>query len=224
MDALPRETRTHVRIDPTAGTASSGFLYSTISLRFPDGISRRPGAGPSEVAILVRVEPVGGENVPTSGFVPLGGERRLALVEPGAGLWPAPDRDVCRGLAEKRRLSLYLSTPAIFERGWLPGWLDNSLEGTPPGVAALRLRLVSAVVGRRVGVSGWDIATRSPKPARAAVPAGSVYFFEVVMPEALTEETVCSLWLRPMSDVEQDRRDGFGLAVPGTWMHALDTC
>ncbi len=220
MGSLPKEVRTHVRISPSSGTAVPGFLFGTVSLRFPDGSSRSRDEGPSEVAILVRVEPGAGEVVPASGFLPLGGERRLALLESGAGLWPAPDQALVGAIAGSKRLSLCLATPALFAGGWLPGWLDGDLEGTPPDAGGLRLRLVSAAVGRRIGVSGWDMATRSPKPARAAVPAGSVYFFEVLGCEPLSEEVVRSLWLRPVSDGEQERRDGFGLALPGTWIPA----
>ena len=48
------------------------------------------------------------------------------------------------------------------------------------------------------------------------VPAGSVYFLEVV--EGDCGNLVENAWLQPVSDALQDRRDGFGLAVwaPGT--------
>jgi CRISPR-associated protein Cmr3 len=46
------------------------------------------------------------------------------------------------------------------------------------------------------------------------VPAGSVYFFEVASgdPASLADQ-----WLAPVSDDAQEQRDGFGLALWGTW-------
>jgi len=41
-----------------------------------------------------------------------------------------------------------------------------------------------------------------------------VYFFTV---ESGNPELLAKQWLQPVSDEEQDRLDGFGLAVWGTW-------
>jgi CRISPR-associated protein Cmr3 len=38
--------------------------------------------------------------------------------------------------------------------------------------------LVSAVIGKPLAISGWDVANKRPKPLRHYVPAGSVYYFE----------------------------------------------
>jgi CRISPR-associated protein Cmr3 len=46
------------------------------------------------------------------------------------------------------------------------------------------------------------------------VPAGSVYFFEI---EGGNPSDLLESWLRPVSDNEQDRKDGFGLALWGVW-------
>jgi CRISPR-associated protein Cmr3 len=56
-----------------------------------------------------------------------------------------------------------------------------------------------------------------PKPTRYAAAAGSVYFFEVTEGGPLSVERLRNLWLRPISDQDQDRRDGFGLVLPGVW-------
>ncbi len=47
------------------------------------------------------------------------------------------------------------------------------------------------------------------------MPAGSVLFFEASRP--LTLDEVRLLWLLPISDGARNRRDGFGLALPGVW-------
>jgi CRISPR-associated protein Cmr3 len=69
-------------------------------------------------------------------------------------------------------------------------------------------------VERWQAVSGWDMVARKPKAIRRVTPAGSVYWFEIVK---ATEDWAKKLWLTPISDSEQDRRDGFGLVLPGIW-------
>ena len=63
--------------------------------------------------------------------------------------------------------------------------------------------IVSSFLGQRTGAS-----------FERMVPAGGVYFYQVVEGDAAD---LAESWLRPVSDDPQDRRDGFGLAVWGTW-------
>ena len=113
---------------------------------------------------------------------------------------------------------MVLATPAIFKDGWKPGWLSDDLVGTPPG-ANVRLWLVGASIRRWRAVSGWSLADlpgqpRGAKPVKRMVPAGGVYFFEKVDGQA---SALAERWLEAVSDDEQDRRDGFGLATWGVW-------
>ena len=64
-------------------------------------------------------------------------------------------------------------------------------------------------------LSGWDLMARKPRAVRRLVPAGAVYWFEIVQGDA---EAIARLWLAPLADREQDRLDGFGLALPGLWI------
>jgi len=84
----------------------------------------------------------------------------------------------------------------------------------------VKLNLVSACTGRWKPISGWSLekGRRGPKPIRRLVPAGSVYFFEVLEGDA--SALAKNLWLRSVCDDEQDRRDGFGLALWGIWDYA----
>lgn len=120
---------------------------------------------------------------------------------------------------------MILVTPAIFSEGWLPGWINchgGSLVGSPPleNRANMELRLISASMDRWKPISGWSLERPrpGPKPIRRLVPAGSVYFFEVLSGDA--EDIVKKLWLRSVCDDDQDRRDGFGLAIWGIWDYA----
>ena len=223
LPAFGREARMHVRIDPDTGAALSGMLFSTESLALPDVPSGRNGNGKGKgvkaVAFLVRVEGEGAR-WPGETAMPLGGERRFALVcSPEKQLWPAPPQGWAEKLAgrlrESGRLKLQVVTPALFEKGWLPGWLDTALTGTVPGTG-LKVRLRAAALPRPIGFSGWDYRTRRPKAARLAVRDGSVYFFELLDSHPSVED-VRNLFLASVCDGEQDNRDGFGLVLPGVW-------
>ncbi|MGQ9698008.1 MAG: type III-B CRISPR module-associated protein Cmr3 [Armatimonadota bacterium] len=225
LRGLPQQTRVHVKIRSESGTVDPGYLYSVRFLVFPDGTPlqrwQKAAETPSAAAsagMLCRIAPPDRWACEPS-MLTLGGERKLAHVDSAEALsirWPQMPEELSQAVSSSRRLRLQLATPAIFANGWKPGWLDMNLQGTPPGVQDLRLRLVAAAVGRRQPVSGWDYEKKGPRPPRYTVPAGSVYFFEVlegsINPDAL--------WLTPLSDEETDRRDGFGLALPGCWDYA----
>lgn len=221
IDGLPapvKEDRTNVTILPESGAAEDARLFTTTGLDFVRKPPKDTSEGRlSQMRIGVRVNFGEHAPLPERLLVPLGGERRLAEVwtaEADKGVWEAP-----KGLswAGKKGLRMVLATPAVFERGWLPGWLreqDGKLTGTIPG-SGVSVRLVSAVVGRWKPLSGWSYeeGRNGPKALRRMVPAGSVYFFEVLE----GGEGIADLWLRSVCDCQQDGRDGFGLALWGFW-------
>lgn len=201
------EERTHVQIGPN-GIAEDGMLFTTASV-VP--LERRRDKDGKKIerdwSYVVRVA----SDTDIRGPLFLGGERRVAIAETGTPTdWPVCPDDLNQKLASARRIRMILVTPAIFSGGWRPGWAG----GAPPGVSGLKLTLVSACVPRREAVSGWDYAKREPKAVRWLVPAGSVFFFEA---EGDTSALASSAWLAPVSDYDQDRRDGYGLAVWGMW-------
>jgi CRISPR-associated protein Cmr3 len=221
LRAAETEHRTHVRIDPDAGSAADENLFTTAALALSD--LPRHGAldfAPTTLAVRVRAADWCGEAVAHLDTLhPLGGERRLARWKTTARpiAWGCPEK-MRKALTATSRVRMVLATPAIFAGGWKPGWLSDDLIGAPPG-ANVRLRLVSASIRRWRAVSGWSLAElpgqpRGPKPVKRMVPAGGVYFFETVDGKALD---LAEQWLEPVSDDEQDRRDGFGLATWGVW-------
>ncbi len=230
------DRRTHVAIDPRTRATAAGGLFQTEGLDLDlapaafrpatvDGGEGRLGTahergfhdGPSADAsfagmrLLVRCgEPLG------RALVHLGGKRRLAALEPeAADLWPQPPADWFDMMCAARGLCLTLLTPGIFSAGFRPGWIGDDLTGSPPGAPALRLRLHAAAIERWRPHSGWDLARQRPRPTRKLAPAGAVYWFSVL--EGGETDLVAPLWLASVCDDEQDRRDGFGLALPGPW-------
>jgi CRISPR-associated protein Cmr3 len=232
-DPLPVDLRTHVALDPSTLAASTSQLFQSSGPDF--GHRRYPGRadmterGWSETRYALAAR-FAEKLAPT--LLRLGGESRLSTVEPREDAWPELPPDLLDELERARRIRLILATPALFRGGWRPGWIDaQDLTGSPPGCPELRLRLHAAAVERWQAVSGWDLLENRPKAVRRLAPAGSVYWFEVLdAPAGWARD----LWLAPLSDdykvdkdqercddhdrrVDQDRRDGFGLALPGLW-------
>lgn len=216
ISGLPTETRVHVAMDSTTGKGKDGQLYSVAyrALETGQGVEDY-----QHCTLRARLSLPNGKNPEKIGY--LGGENRPAAVEAKEALseyWfdcPQSIKVRFASLGEKSRVRLVLATPAIFEHGWRPGWLDKFGEQhLPRGLGKVKLKLVAAAVGRREAVSGWNLRENQPKAVRWIVPAGSVYFFEV---ESGNPSDLLESWLRPVSDIEQDRKDGFGLAMWGVW-------
>jgi CRISPR-associated protein Cmr3 len=240
LTAARQEARDHVRLDENTGAALEGHIFSTTGLNVTHlprfGVKQDDTSIPfyqryAEITLAARAAIP--QSVATMGHAvtldilhPLGGERRLVhwQASDAAHLWACPDR-VQSALGAATKIRMVLATPAIFKEGWKPGWLDGQLGGTPPG-AGVTLKLVGVSSGRWKAVSGWSLARVNdkgqldpsgkpgPKAIRRMVPAGTVYFFEKVAGEPAA---LANRWLQSVSDAEQDQRDGFGLAVWGTW-------
>jgi CRISPR-associated protein Cmr3 len=221
LDLPEKDARTHVWIDPETGRPKVGMLFETMGLDL--SLKKLPG----QVEFAARVHNTGQFTSLVNKMDtlhPFGGERRLSHWKAGERHmgWICPEK-IQHTLSGKQKVRMVLATPAIFSGGWIPGWLaekDEKLTGSPPGAPdGLSLRLVSACVDRWKPLSGWSLEKGNvgPKPIRRVVPAGSVYFFEInggMDAAALAK----NCWLVPVSDdPEQNRRDGFGLALWGSW-------
>jgi len=220
------DDRTHVQLDPETGASEESLLFTTSALplaRLPRfGVDREATWTKrfADIELTARVEAddwAGDTAARLDRFHPLGGERRLAHWKATAGAsWSCPPagKAALEEGTKKNGVRMVLATPAIFLEGWKPGWLKDKLTGTPP-CGGPRLELVGVCIQRWRAVSGWSLAQpRGAKPVKRMVPPGGVYFFKVVDGSA---SQLADCWLSPVSDDEQDRRDGFGLAAWGTW-------
>jgi len=170
-----------------------------------------------------------------------GGRVRFTL------LTPAVFPEIHKGKDSDRKL--------IHHGGWLPNWIDpETLEvqlldglgiakakrlGKEPG-KPIRAKLVSALVGRPVPVTGWALGLSSgrsdkgPKSTHLATPAGSVYYFEALgdtkeEKQAQASKLATTLnWHGSDPDASQvlNRRStlygekGFGLGLCSPWTPA----
>ncbi len=215
------ELRTHVAIETATQAADAGQLFQTEGLDLqPDNAWLQNKDAPAQLRLLARFgEPL------AAGLVHLGGERRLARLQPVAdtgqgAVWPQAPRDWLRQIRARRRLTLTLLTPGIFGAGFRPGWLDDDLQGAPPCAPGVRLRLVAAALARWQPHSGWDLATQSPRATRKLVAAGATYWLELLAD--VDEAALAPLWLASVCDAAQDRRDGYGLVLPAPWTPTSD--
>jgi len=213
-DLLARERRFGHERDPRRGVVAEGRFFSRGVIRFTEKPGRR---GVEAVRFAGLLDGVSKDLLPEGmSSARLAGDGhavRIELFEPTETsdfLGPLNGlRDSLPALLDEQRgLVLYLATPAIFNDGWRPRCFET----------ATRLVLRGAVVGRPRLVGGWDWKYQRPKPLRRAVPAGSVYFFE--LPEGHSEDDIRSLVGRYFLDeavTDEYGNLGFGLAVLGAW-------
>ncbi|GIX05525.1 MAG: CRISPR-associated protein Cmr3 [Planctomycetaceae bacterium] len=229
-----QEVRDHVSLKPESGAAEENKIFTTANLhinllrRYPerpeaphtgDPVGYAQQYAEIQLALCTQI-PAACASIPEDLWQPVGGEQRLVRWrrETSAEMWHCPPA-LRTPLASARRVRMVLATPAIFRDGWKPGWLDAQGMGCPPG-CGVRLKLVGVSIERWKAVSGWSLQPLpgsnkpGPKPIRRTVPAGGVYFFEVQEGDAAS---LAEMWLQSVCDDDQERRDGFGLAVWGLW-------
>lgn len=209
---LEQDRRMHVAIDPATGTYVEGALFGVSSLVFR---SRVEGDGLGKIQELALAFRCGHPSL-TEGLGFLGGKNQLAVYrKTDEAIWPtcpgALLTKVQKG-TDPARIRLMLATPGVFRAGWRPARLLES--GAPLGI---RIELKAAKVDRPLTLSGWDYEKQQTKRTRRAVPAGAVYWLELHGEGSARAQWLLDHWMKPVSDEDQDCRDGCGLALMGVW-------
>lgn len=204
-----RDPRLGIGLTAESRSVEEGLIYTTEGYAFSPADTpeiSRPYVG---TGFLVGIEGADGL-LPEEGLLRLGGDGRSARYR-RVDFQPPRMADVAK------RFRLILQTPALFAQGWLPDGVGREgdeyrLRG--PGFTA---RLACAALGRREVVSGWDLFNWKPKPAQAAAPAGSVYWFEDFQgdPGKLAEWVAGGLWGE--NPDPQRRAEGYNRAWLAAW-------
>lgn len=159
-DRVLPEPKIGIGISKETGTSEEGKLYRVDMRRLKD------------IGLLVDFE-FEDFVLPEKGMMKLGGEGKAVSYEQ----FEPVDFSIDNFNFDGNKFKLYLSTPAIFKNGWLPAWInEQTLIGEYKG---LELKLLTVSIGKPVHIGGFDMKTRKPKPMCKAVPAGSVYYFEI---------------------------------------------
>lgn len=190
-----REERTGIRKNRDKRSVETGGLYSVEYVRLNE-----------DTGFAIEVENT--KLLPESGMLRLGGDNRSARYSTGS--WAEiPVEPIKKKIAETKRFKIILTTPAVFNKGWLPGCINSdTMRGQ---IEEITVRLISACIGKPIAIGGYDFVKNMPKVMKKAVSAGSVYYFELVdgSVDALFER----LWLQSISD--ERAQEGFGITLIG---------
>jgi CRISPR-associated protein Cmr3 len=157
-DRVLPEPKIGIGINKETGSTEEGKLYR-VDMRRLENIS-----------LIIEFEDF---DLPERGLMKLGGEGKAISYKQ----FEPVDFSIDNFNFDGNKFKLYLSTPAIFKKGWLPEWINEStLRGEYKG---LKLKLLTASIGKPVHIGGFNMKERKPKPMCKAVPAGSVYYFEI---------------------------------------------
>jgi CRISPR-associated protein Cmr3 len=187
---IGRENSSHVSQD--------GMLYRMDMHRLASRMTF--GKTPQTLSLFVEFE---GIDLPAEGILRLGGEGKAAHYTLSDATIAAPPQ------LNGNQFKIYFASPAIFEKGWLPEWINaKTLEGN---YGNLKVRLETAIIGKPIVIGGFDMKQKAPKTMRRAVPAGSVYYFTLIA--GTPQEAVDTFHHRCISDY--DPQQGFGLTFVG---------
>lgn len=212
LQSLPLDIRTHVALDDTTLSSLDGKLFQTAGFDL-DTPAVEGGGWTKKRFGFIFVSPQSLK----SDVATFGGERRLSYLKPvntAKALQSVP-QDIVDKIKQSKGFSLTFMSPAIFEQGYLPAWVNkDTLEGQVPNTG-LKVKLKAVAIDRWIPVSGWDSVVWKPKATRKAISAGAVYWFEKL--NEPTDVDLNQLWFTALSDHDQDEKDGFGSVICAPW-------
>ncbi len=194
-DIYQTEERTGIRKNKSRRSVETGGLYSVEYFRMKEGFG-------------FALELDGSKLLSEAGIMRLGGDHRSAryFTCTWKDINPKPIKDK---IASDKKFKLVLLTPAVFKQGWLPDGIDSKTgEGL---INNAKLKMTGACIGKPIGIGGFDIVKGMPKPMKKAVPAGSVYYFE--LKDGNVDGLFERLWLKSISG--EKTQEGFGITLIG---------
>lgn len=202
-ELFKREARFGVQIDSHPKRRMEGNLYQIEFMRLRE-----------DVGLLVEVN---GLSLHQSGLLQLGGESRAARYESITANLDLPTDGRLSTSNQPLRFKLYFATPAIFKQGWLPeAVMLQASDDYIGNWQGLEVKLLAAALGRAQPIGGRDISQKDKQRIiQRAVPAGSVYFLEVLDSYHNAQDVLTAFDGKCVSDV--DAQIGFGLCYVGGW-------
>jgi len=195
MDLIKMEYKIGIARSIKTKTAKESMLYRIGSLKLSD-----------EMSFVINMNNL---KIKESGLLKFGGKAVISK-------YNKIETDILKEVKDikiEKKFKVYLITPAIFKNGWLPSWINKeTYEGeikTDKGNA--RVKLLTAAIGKYKSIGGFDMVKRKPKEMNRAVPAGSVYYFEIVKGDM--EQIIEYFNFKKIS--EERANEGFGFSLVG---------
>jgi len=185
-----KENKIGIGLNRQTKTTGEGLLYRVEMLRYKD------------LKIVISFD---GLDLNENGLIKLGGEAKGAKYQSLNSL-DIPKMEKINSNIFK----LYLLTPAIFDNGWYPCWIDkdNNFIGE---FKDFKIKLIACAVGKYQSIGGFDMKTNTPKEMFKAVSIGSVYYFEILKGDK--DKVIETFNLSSISDYKQ--KEGYGLVIIG---------
>lgn len=195
-----KDERIGIKKDRTKRTAATGALYTVEYIKLNIN---------EDIGFLLELDGV--KSLPEEGLLRLGGDHRSTFYRETS--FPLPDEEKVKvKVKETGKFKVILLTPAFFNKGWIPDWIDEAnAEGTINGIT---LQLISAAIGRPAYIGGFDLVKRKPKDMRKAVPSGSVYYFGIKQGDP--EKVFDTFWFKSiLKGKQKEQKEGFGISIIG---------
>ena len=208
------EPKTGIQRDTNTSTSEDSMLYRINMSRFqPSFFNPKERKALSELGFIIDYQC--NKDLPAKGLLKLGGEGRSFFYkqschDPDPFTLGEDIKQLKEAIQKTGIFKLYFATPAIFDQGWLPKWIDK--RAYKAKYSSLSFKLITAAVGKPISIGGWNMEKNIPKPTRQAVPAGSVYYFEVC-DENCVDTIVDAFHYKNISDCQA--AEGFGLCFVG---------
>lgn len=206
--------------------AEDGMLHAAWHHRF-----MAPSHSQKQLSYWVHVDPGNGSsmNLPATGVLKLGGEGRVARYQEitgsgdlDSGTWASSHRDeVIEIIAKCGQFKLYLLTPGLFG-GKVHPFVEANNKITLLIDGNMQATLVGLATYKPVLIGGWDMQKKFPKPLITSMPAGTVYFFQIInWPTLLEKEQMAQMVFDRLNfesiSTDDIRKEGFGLVLVGGW-------
>ncbi len=140
-------------------------------------------------------------------LIKLGAEGKVARME---STLPVNFPQLPKEAKQSKFFKMILLTPGIFRNGDSPQ-LERLLNG-------IEVKSVVPFVGKPKAIGGWDMQNNRPKEMSRAVPAGSVYYYEIESDHTLEDvEKALSDTVSISEDSLEQCKAGFGLYILAHW-------
>ena len=199
LNYVQEEAKIGIKREQITRTVEEGYLYKVNYIRLAKDLENK-----LDFVIDLKFDN-DALPFPEEGIIKLGGEGKAATfkkIEGKPSFLEYSNREIIKSLINKeKKFKIILNTPAVFKNGWKP---DLKRFG-------LNAKLVTAILGKPLSIGGWDMEKMQAKPMYKLVPAGSVFYYE------LLEGEIDNFMENTFSISDFRENEGFGSYLLGVY-------